>query len=123
MSVPSWVPRPLPLPPTHTAATVDPGLQPERTSLAWSRTLLAMVSVSAVFLRWTPHYGPGMLLLPALAILAALGVALTQRHRTHRDVLGIAHDRGVADPLPPLLLVLLVLALGGVGTWFVLAAP
>lgn len=123
MTVPPWVPRPALPPPTHTAAALDPGLQPERTSLAWSRTWLAMVTVSAVFLRWLPHYGPGMLLLPLLTLLAAVGVALTQRHRTHRDVLGIQQDRGVADPLPPLLLLLLVLALGAAGVWFVLAAP
>lgn len=123
MSLPPWVPRPSFPPPTHTAVELDPGLQPERTSLAWSRTWLAMVTVSAVFLRWMPHYGPAMLLVPALTLLAAVSIALTQRYRAHRDVLGIRHELGVADPWPPLLLLLLVLLIGGAGSWFVLHAP
>ncbi|GAA1150826.1 DUF202 domain-containing protein [Ornithinicoccus hortensis] len=123
MSVPSWVPRPPLPPPTHTAVELDPGLQPERTSLAWSRTWLAMVTVSAVFLRWLPHYGPSMVLIPALTLLAAVGIALTQRYRTHRDVLGIRDEVGVADPWPPLLLLVLVLLIGAAGVWFVLQAP
>lgn len=42
----------------------DPGLQPERTVLAWGRTTLTLVTASAIFLRWIPEHGP--LVLPFL---------------------------------------------------------
>lgn len=118
-----------PPPPRHrgpigTAAQDDPGLQPERTTLAWSRTAMACIVVSAVFLRWLEFYGPGMLLLPALTTLAALGIVTTQRHRTRRGVHAIRHGRIDLDPWPMLALLLLTLALGALGLAFVLdAAP
>ncbi|QYH20323.1 DUF202 domain-containing protein [Corynebacterium aquatimens] len=30
----------------------DPGLQPERTSMSWSRTAISMLVVSSILLRW-----------------------------------------------------------------------
>ncbi len=109
--------------PRHgTAARVDAGLQPERTTLSWSRTCMACVVVSAVFLRWLPFYGLAMLLLPALTLVAALGISVSQRHRTRRGVEGIRAESLPADPRPPLLLALLTLVLGVSGLVFVTIA-
>lgn len=97
--------------PAHTtAADLDPGLQPERTTMAWSRTGLALVAVSAVLLRWTPHYGPHMAALPVVTGLAAMVVVATQRRRTTRAVTAIRDGAAPADPAAPLLMVGLVLA-------------
>lgn len=103
-----------------TAADIDRGLQPERTTLAWSRTWMALITVSAVFLRWTPHYGLAMLALPAGTLLAASAILATQRRRIARGVRGIRSNRMAADPLPPLGLVTLMLVLGVAGLTFVL---
>lgn len=105
-----------------TAAGIDAGLQPERTTLSWSRTCMACVVVSAVFLRWLPFYGPAMLLLPALTLVAAVGISVSQRHRTRRGVEGIRAESLNADPRPPLLLAMLTVVLGVSGLVFVAIA-
>ena len=43
----------------------DPGLQPERTTLAWTRTVVAMLVVGAVMLRWAHLYGSAVMLVAA----------------------------------------------------------
>ncbi len=56
----------------------DPGLQPERTSLAWSRTLYVLILDSAGFIRlgWLKHLpiitGAGMALLGLAAAIIAI---------------------------------------------------
>lgn len=67
----------------------DPGLQPERTALAWARTMMALVTVSAIFLRWLPHHGPPVLLLVGVSMVTAAAIYLTQRHRYRASVHGI----------------------------------
>lgn len=101
---------------------MDAGLQPERTTMSWSRTWLACVLVSAVFLRWLPFYGTAMLVLPALTILAALGISLSQRHRTRRGVQAIHDEQMPVDPTPVLMLALLTLLLGVSGLVLVMLA-
>lgn len=116
----SW---PLAARPLSTASKLDAGLQPERTTMSWSRTCLALVVVSAVFLRWLPHYGASLLVLPLVTVAAAMLIAVSQRSRTRRGVQGIEADRLAADPLAVVLLVGLSLSLGIAGVAFVLAAP
>ncbi|MGI8949418.1 MAG: DUF202 domain-containing protein [Ornithinimicrobium sp.] len=116
-------PARIPGQPQHgTAAHLDSGLQPERTTLSWSRTCMACVVVSAVFLRWLPFYGLAMLALPMLTMAAALGISVSQRHRTLRGVQGIHAERLAVDPTPMLMLALLTLVLGACGLAFVAIA-
>ena len=115
------------IPPPVTAAGMDRGLQPERTTLSWSRTGLALVTVSAVFLRWLPHYGPAMLLLPLLTLVCAIVITMTHNRRTHRAVAGIQAEPNrhvdVVQPVAFLALVGALVALGAAGISFVLLAP
>lgn len=108
--------------PTVTAAGVDRGLQPERTTLSWSRTGLALVTVSAVFLRWLPHYGTAMLLLPLITLVCAVLITMTHNRRTRRAVSGIESDTDVVQPVAFLALVTVLMALGALGIVFVLDA-
>ncbi len=84
-----------------------------------------MVTVSALFLRWMPHYGLLMLTLPAITLICAIAIILTHRVRTDRGVRGIGDDEpGLGGrPGAPLALVAVLLMLGIVGTVFVLQAP
>ena len=106
-----------------TALDRDPGLQPERTSLAWGRTMTALVGASLLFLRWVPDHGwyAGTLVLAALA--AALGIYLSQRHRYDRSVAGVSRGRVHADVVAVLCTSSAVFALGGLGIYTVLFIP
>ncbi|MBF4631438.1 DUF202 domain-containing protein [Clavibacter michiganensis subsp. phaseoli] len=64
----------------------DPGLQPERTALAWRRTALALVVGSLLGLRVLPTLlGSAGLVVAAAGVIAALTVLATA-HRRHRRV-------------------------------------
>lgn len=67
----------------HTAAADrDPGLQPERTSLAWARTILGFLVVATISLKTANHSG----LLGVTSAAAYLGIAVVVafRRRPHR---------------------------------------
>jgi uncharacterized membrane protein YidH (DUF202 family) len=90
----------------------DPGLQPERTLLAWRRTLLTLIGVCTIFLRWIPHFAV-MALLPiivSLIISLLIQIALNARYR--KSARGLRNER-----VPPPLREVLVLS----GTVIVLA--
>lgn len=74
----------------------DPGLQPERTTLAWGRTLLALLTVSTLFLRWIEHHGLFVLTLWGVSLITAAAIFATQRARYERG--GEAIVRGLMGP-------------------------
>ncbi|WP_144790101.1 DUF202 domain-containing protein [Kocuria palustris] len=77
----------------------DPGLQPERTSLSWARTLLSLVAASALLLRWLPQHGWAIALPLAAAAVLALAIWLRQGRRYRRGARGIAGESAAPDPL------------------------
>lgn len=94
--------------PTHD----DPGLQPERTSLAWGRTLLALVVAAALLLRWLPHHGLAPVLPLAAAAVLALGIWLRQGLRYRRGARSVALESSAPDPLEILAISAAVVVLG-----------
>ena len=63
----------------------DPGLQPERTALAWTRTSFAVLGNSVILvIKQFPHYRPGPLILAGFTAVVALTAYLIglQRQRT-----------------------------------------
>lgn len=98
----------------------DPGLQPERTSLAWGRTMMSLVTASALFLRWLPQHGLPILLLFAVSSAAALGIYLTQRRRYTARSRGVLTDHAEADVTAVLWTAFAGVALGGLGIGVVL---
>ncbi|GCE01775.1 DUF202 domain-containing protein [Embleya hyalina] len=74
--------RTVPLP----GAPLDPGLQPERTRMAWSRTSLAFVANGALLVRAGHVPGRWWFMLPGFAVMAAgFGVYVVGLLR-HRQV-------------------------------------
>lgn len=100
--------------PTHS----DSGLQPERTDLAWRRTMLALVVAAAMFLRWMTHHGWFTGTLVACSIITALAIGITSRRRFHRSVHGInqEHMRPALGPTAALAASVVTLAILGVYT-------
>lgn len=98
----------------------DLGLQPERTSLAWQRTVLALLVVSAMLFRWIGRYG--VIVLPAagvLVLLAAL-ILLTQRRRYLRFSAGLRAERLTANVGSVVAVTAAVLICGVVAAIFVI---
>lgn len=67
----------------------DPGLQPERTALAWTRTSLSLCVASATLLRWTRVLGPWALVLVGAFIALAIVLAATHHRRYWRHNAGL----------------------------------
>ena len=93
----------------------DPGLQPERTALAWLRTALVVTVGSLIGLRVLPHYwGPVGLVLAgagALASMALIGLAARRYRLTQQRLTAPGRPAGpVPDGRLPALLAGLTLA-------------
>lgn len=71
----------------------DPGLQPERTLLAWRRTLMTLVVSCTLFLRWIPQFGVLAVLPIVLALMLSVGIQLGVRWRYQRSITGIREER------------------------------
>ncbi|AXR75109.1 MULTISPECIES: DUF202 domain-containing protein [Auritidibacter] len=93
----------------------DPALQPERTILSWSRTILVLCVVSSLFLRWYPDVGL-ISLAPAVGcVVAGLVIQLTQRHRYALQSRGIVRGQVEANLIAVGLMTALVVAVAGLG--------
>lgn len=101
----------------------DPGLQPERTSLAWGRTMFALVTVSLLFLRWLPVYGWLPAVLIVLTLLTAVGVYFSQRRRYLQGGEGIARGQVRPDAGAVLVTGGAVGVLGLLGMMIIVASP
>lgn len=84
----------------------ETGLAPERSDLSWGRTLLSVMTVTALFLRWLPAYGSEVVLPVILGIATGLGL-VRLRHRRRTEVLA-GHGTGVQEVLGLTTLVVLV---------------
>lgn len=63
----------------------DPGLQPERTALAWRRTGLSMIAATLIALRTVPQLLGAWTLVPLLGLVVAAVAATWMAHRRYRD--------------------------------------
>jgi uncharacterized membrane protein YidH (DUF202 family) len=76
----------------------DPGLQPERTALAWRRTGLSMAAGALVALRIFPELLGGWALIPAGVALLVAGMVLLAAHlRYRRDHRALVAARETGD--------------------------
>ena len=69
---------------------VDPGLQPERTSLAWFRTLLGYGALMALALKHNWHQA-GFLFWVSIGVLAIVALILW-RYTRSRNLMDVAQD-------------------------------
>lgn len=71
----------------------DPGLQPERTTLAWTRTAVSLSIMSMLWTRWSHLFGGAVFVMIALIMTAALAIGWTQRTRYRVSAMGLAQNR------------------------------
>lgn len=108
-----------------TAAPFDPGLQPERTLLAWRRTILALAVGLAASVRWlwaiwpTGAVGGGIVAFVLLAVAFSLS-SWRYRH-VHRSL--VAHSAGLPSPGRAIALITVVaVGIGIVAMGFVVSS-
>lgn len=71
----------------------DPGLQPERTLLAWRRTLMTLLVVCTIFLRWIPHFGLIALLPVIVSLIAGILIQIGLNARYRKSTKGLKQER------------------------------
>ncbi|GAA1785864.1 DUF202 domain-containing protein [Pseudarthrobacter sulfonivorans] len=101
----------------------DPGLQPERTDMAWGRTTLSLTVAAAVFLRWMPHHGWFAGTLVAASVVTAVAINLTRKRRFHRAINGVKHEAMTPDVASIAAVAASVIILAGLGICTVLLIP
>lgn len=106
--------------PGEAALHGDPGLQPERTALAWGRTVLTLIAASAICLRWLPEQGLFVLALFALTVATGSAIYLTQRRRYRRSSAGIKAEQLAPDIAAVFWTAGACVVLGALGVWLVL---
>lgn len=83
---------------------------------------MALVTVSAIFLRWLPQHGIPILLLFAVAVGAAAAIYFTQRRRYSASSRGITKENVDADIRAVFLTAFVGVVLGVLGISVVLVA-
>lgn len=82
----------------------DPGLQPERTYLAWQRTILASSVCSLAVIKFVSTFGLVVYLVAAILVGSFLVILLTQRRRYVHAVEYFKTGRVLPAPLSVFLL-------------------
>ena len=82
---------------------------------------MALVTVSAIFLRWLPHHGFPILALVAIAVAAAAVIYLTQRSRYSASSHGVTKEKVDAEIEAVLWTAFACVVLGALGLAVVLA--
>lgn len=79
----------------------DLGLQPERTTLAWRRTVLASLAASIIAIRvLLPRFGVWAVVLAAAGVIGSLAIAIAAQHRSRRLYRSLADGRSGGAPPP-----------------------
>jgi hypothetical protein len=97
----------------------DPGLQPERTVLAWRRTLMTLIICCTLFLRWIPHFGLWALLPVIGALVACLLVQVGLNARYRKSTKGMCLERIPAPLREVVVLGMTVILLSLIGVYAV----
>lgn len=99
----------------------DPGLQPERTALAWHRTSIAHVAAAGLFLRWVHSLGVIVVAMLAVSVGVAAYTVLNTRLRLRR-IARTFPDGGCPPAAADVLVVTAAsVALGALGLWVALS--
>jgi putative membrane protein len=106
------------------SAPHDPGLAPERTELAWRRTLLAIAVGALVSVRVLPSVLGGWTIATGVGGVIAAAVLWVLARRRHAAALAVFRDRTPASAMPggTLLLALSLLTAAGAALGLVFAA-
>ncbi|MFJ3481805.1 DUF202 domain-containing protein [Pseudomonas sp. NPDC090202] len=100
----------------------DPGLQPERTLLAWRRTLMTLLVVCTIFLRWIPHFGLIALLPIIVSLVAGILIQIGLNARYRKSARGLKQERVPAPLREVAVLGGTVIVLSAVGIYAVISA-
>ncbi|MCP9954342.1 DUF202 domain-containing protein [Actinomadura madurae] len=95
----------------------DPGAQPERTSLAWSRTTLSLIAAGLLCVRLAPSAAAAA---GAAAVVCGSAALMLRRNRTGFRARRGLPEGGAADPVSVLIATGLTILLAAVAVLFTL---
>lgn len=99
----------------------DPGLQPERTALAWVRTALSVPIATLVMIRFSAHYSlVAALVFAVTAFPLSIAAVLLAWRRSAHSAHTFHRDTPLPDATLPALLTVVVILLGAAAIGYVL---